>query len=317
MKVSHLSGCLSIAALVVLLAPSDLLAQGQGRIRGQVLNDDTDEPIAGATVVAELPDGNRPPVETQTDEDGRFQVIGLTSGQWQATVTKDGFSDTGGGVRVTQGDAAPVTFYLRRERSALEVALGDEALEGLDAEQLEADLRAADAAYNADDYETAIAGYRALLDTLPQMSNLYLQIGNAYRAMNQFDEAIAAYEELQVIDPENRQVETEIARTRLAMGDLDAAAGLAENISLDSSREDLYNLGELEFAKGNIEVASGWYEKAAAADPSWELPWFKLALVALNQGDIDTAKQHFQKVVELAPDSESGAQAQATLAALP
>ena len=46
-------------------------------------------------------------------------------------------------------------------------------------------------------------------------------------------------------------------------------------------------------------------------------PIFKLALVALNKGDIDTAKMHFQKCVDLDPNSEEGTQATATLAALP
>ena len=149
------------------------------------------------------------------------------------------------------------------------------------------------------------------------MTNLHLQIGNALRAMGRNEEALESYRTLQEAEPSNSQVETEIARTRLAMGDLEGAASLAANVSLSSSREDLYNLGELEFAKGDVAAAAGWYEKASAADRTWELPFFKLGLVALNQGDMDTAKEHFQKVVELAPDSESGVTAAATLSALP
>ena len=74
---------------------------------------------------------------------------------------------------------------------------------------------------------------------------------------------------------------------------------------------------EVDFAKGEIDSAAAWYEKAAAASPNWEKPWFKLALVALNKGDMETAKTNFQKVIDIAPDSEEGVQAQATLAALP
>ena len=102
------------------------------------------------------------------------------------------------------------------------------------------------------------------------------------------------------------------------MGDLDAASELEATASgLDASKEDLYNLGELEFAKGAVDTAAGWYEKASMVDPNWAKPVFKLALVALNKGDMETAKQHFQKGVDLDPNSEEGAQASATLAALP
>ena len=66
-----------------------------------------------------------------------------------------------------------------------------------------------------------------------------------------------------------------------------------------------------------MDAAAEWYEKAAAADPNWMKPIFKLALVALNKGDMETAKTFFAQVVEKDPSSEEGAQAQATLNALP
>jgi len=83
------------------------------------------------------------------------------------------------------------------------------------------------------------------------------------------------------------------------------------------SREDLYNLGEVEFAKDDMDAAAGWYEKAAALDPTWAKPFFKLALVQLNKGDMESAKAFFAQVVEKDPSSEEGKQAQATLDALP
>ena len=99
-------------------------------------------------------------------------------------------------------------------------------------------------------------------------------------------------------------------------GDLDAAQDLAATGG-SASPEDLYNLGEVAFGEGNVDAAADWYEKAVAADPDWEPPVFKLALVALNRGDIEGAKVLFQKVIDLAPNSPEGAQAEATLAALP
>jgi len=52
-------------------------------------------------------------------------------------------------------------------------------------------------------------------------------------------------------------------------------------------------------------------------DPNWGDPLFKLALVALNKGDMETAKQFFEKVIAVAPNSEVAAQAKATLDSLP
>ena len=317
MSFPHPLRWLPIVAIVLAVSAPDALAQGIGRIRGQVLNDETDEPIAGVAVLAELPGASRAPIETTTDDNGEFQVAGLSSGRWTTIFTKAGFQTWSGGGPVSQSDSPPITIRMLRQRTQLELAFGDEAFEGLDPVQLQADLVAADAAYSVQQWDTAIAGYTAVLAVLPQMNDLHLQLGNAYRAKGDLEEALAAFERKLAAEPGHVRARTEIASTRLAMGDLDAAAELAELTDTSASREDLYNLGELDFAKGEVDSAADWYTKATAADPTWEKPWYKLALVALNQGDMETAKQHFQKVVEIAPDSEEGTQAQATLSALP
>ena len=301
--------------LAGLAAPA--LAQS-GRMSGQVVDEDG-TPLPGVQIRAEKPDANPPVREAVTDDDGRFSLIGFASGQWTVTATMEGFNQDFGTVNVTQSSTPPVDFTLVKVRHALVRALGEEAMEGLDPDEIETELEAADAAFNAQDWEAAVAGYEALVAKLPQLSNIYTQIGQAHRANGNYEDALTAFETHLAAEPDNEGVKADIARTKLAMGDFEAAgAELAAAASgLDASKEDLYNLGELEFAKGAVDVAAEWYEKATMVDPNWEKPVFKLALVALNKGDMETAKAHFQKVVDLAPNSEEGQQASATLAALP
>ena len=307
------TGLLVFTLLLAVVVPDALAQAARGRVNGRVVDEDG-EPIGGVAIRAESPE--RFPLESTTDDNGRFALIGFSTGAWTFTADVEGYLSTPQSIRVTQQGAPPVNFAMRRIRSNFELLVGDEALEGLDAEALEADLVAADTAFDAQEYDTAIAGYNELLAVLPSLTYLHLNIGNAHRSKGDYEMALASYDKL-AADPERgEQAKVEIARTRLAMGDLDAAEGIAQ-AGADASREDLYNLGEVEFAKGDTDAAAGWYEKAAMVDPNWEKPWFKLALVALNQGDIETAKQNFQKVIDIAPDSEDGAQAQATLSALP
>jgi len=304
--------------MLVALAAPRVLAQGGGRVTGTIKSE-AGAPLAGATVKAENPNA-RPPVFTQkTDENGRFSMIGLQSGQWTFTAEAEGFRPSQGPARVRYGENPPVDFTLERIRHPLELALGDDALKGLDPAAIEKDLSAADALYNAQQWDQAIAVYQAILQKLPQLTNLHLQIGNAYRSKGDYRRALAEYELLAKADPKNEEVKTEIARTKLAMGNLDEAAKelAAAASGLDASREDLYNLGELEFAKGNVDGAKQWYEKAHAVDPKWAKPLFKLALVALNKGDTATAKKHFQQVLDVEPNSEEAAQAKAVLTQLP
>ena len=187
-------------------------------------------------------------------------------------------------------------------------------------DEIQQDLDDADIAYSNAQWQVAVDTYRSILDRLPMLNTLRMQIGTALRQLEQYEEAIASYELALAGDSDLKaEVEAEIGRTRMAMGDFDAAGdALAAAASGDNaSREDLYNLGELEFAKGDVDAAAEWYEQAAAADPSWGKPLFKLGLVALNRGDMDAAKAFFAQVVEKDPNSEEGAQARATLDALP
>lgn len=313
-RLQHVARHLIFAALLLGLA-APALAQS-GRMSGRVVDGETGDPIVGAQITIQKPgDDTR---EALTDDDGRFSLIGFASGQWQVYVRAEGYQDDLGNVNVTQSTTPAVDFRLNRVRHALVQALGEDAMEGLDPDEIEAELEAADAAFNAEDWDAAIAGYTSLMEKLPQLTNLYSQIGQAYRARGSYQEALEAFEARLAVEPDNENISADIARTKLAMGDFSAQEELAAAASgLDASREDLYNLGELEFAQGAVDAAAGWYEKAAMVDPNWALPVFKLALVALNKGDFEGAKEHFRRVVELDPNSEEGTQASATLAALP
>ena len=311
-----------LSLLIVMLAAGTLaptaLAQG-GRLMGVVLDRDGN-PLEGATVVAENPDGNPPRLEQKTDARGRYTMLGLNSGSWTVTVEIEGFHPNSAVLRLRQGDNPPMAFDMAPIIHPLVLALGEEVFEGVDPDQLQQELTAADLAYNNGQWQAALDGYTSILERMPIMNTLNMQVGNANRELENYDTAIVSYERALVGDSDLKaEVEAEIARTRMVMGDFDAASdALAAAASGDNAaREDLYNLGELEFAKGNVDAAAKWYEQAAAADPSWVKPLFKLALVALNRGDMETAKQFFAQVVEKDPNSEEGAQARATLDALP
>ena len=318
MTFSHVSRGLLVVALVLAVGvPSALAQASSGRMSGRVLDEER-EPLAGAAILAEAPDRNGvvQRIESTADDGGRFSIIGLTSGQWRVSATLDGYEATPLVIRVSQSGVAEASFTMIRVLSAFERMIGEESLEGLDADALEADLQGADAALDAQEFDQAIAAYSKLLELLPHFTFLHLSVGNAHRGKGDYEAALASYEQL-VGDPDRgEQAKVEIARTRLAMGDLDAAAGLV-NAGANATREDLYNLGEVDFARGDVDAAAGWYEKATMVDPTWEKPWYKLALVALNKGDMETAKQNFQKVVDIAPNSADGAQAKLTLSALP
>ena len=317
---------LAVAVGAALLVPN-AFAQG-GILSGEVTDAETGEPIPGATVRLDghSPLGNAEPDDPRdvlTNDRGQYTMLGLPSGQWNITVQAEGYQAAPGVVTVRFGRNAPVDVEMEEIPHPLIAEVDRDLLGGMNRAErnafldgIQAELAEADAARNSSDWETALRGYQSLLERFPTMSGLHFEVGTALSGLQRWEESIEAFETGAEANPARRsEADTQIARQRANMGDSSAVETLIA--SGDAAREDYYNLGETAFAQGNTADAAGWYEKAAAADPDWILPVFKLGLVALNQGDIEAAKTHFTRAVELDPGSPEGAQAQAVLGQLP
>ncbi len=306
--------CLLRAALagVCLAAWSGVAAAQTGRVGG-VIKDEGDQPIKGATIRAENPDASPNSFTAVTDEKGRFSIIGLRRGDWNFTVEAAGFAPQSRRMSVqTIGQPnAPLTMNLKKGGAATPPGV----LGGVNAKDLQGDLAAADQLYNAQQWDAAIAAYRAILAKAPAVTVINLQIAAAYRSKKDYDSALVAYGELLKTDPTNEKAKVGIGMTNLEKGDMKAAEeGLQAAAEAGSaSREVYYTLGEVKFAKGETSDAAKWYQKAADTDPAWGKPWFKLGLVAVNKGDKDSATKMMEKVIVVDPMSPEAAQAKAII----
>ena len=316
----------SLAVIVgtALLVPT-AFAQG-GILFGRVTDAETGDPVAGAVVRLDghAPLGNAEPDDPRdetTSESGEYTLLGLPSGTWNITVEAEGYQAAPGTVTVRFGRNAPVNIELEAIPHPLMAEMGPEVTEGMSRAErnafldgIQAELDALDEARGRGDWETALSGAQSLQQRFPTISGLYLDVGTAQAQLGRYEEAIESYEAAAA--PQMRsQIDTQIARLRAQMGDADAVQALIN--SGDAAPEDFYNQGTSAFARGETDQAAEWFERAAAARPDWVLPVFQLGLVRLNQGDIEGAKTHFARAVELDPSSPEGAQAQAVLSQLP
>jgi len=288
---------------VALCVGSAAVAAAQLATVNGVVKDQTGKPIAGVTVVAQNPQALPSRAETTTKENGHFTIVGLRAGNWTLTFMAPGFLPFQTQTRATSRGATPLDITMEKGAAPGEIA-------GLSEETKKA-LEAAGALYDNGQYPEALEAYKALHAKLPDVSAITLRIANVYRQMKNYDEAIAAYDEALSNDPMNNAAKRDRAMTYLAKGDLDAAdAALTELAqSGGADAETYYSLGEVKFAKAQVEEAASWYEKAVSANPTWGKPLFKLGLVALNKGDNDGAKAYMQKVIDADPSSTEAAQA--------
>jgi tetratricopeptide (TPR) repeat protein len=294
-----------LAATLLLAAAANALAQ-VGRVSGTV-RDERGEPIRGAIIIAENPDASPSSFTVTSDDSGRFGIIGLRSGLWMLRAGAPGFSTDGGelNVRTLPNNTPPVTFRLER------LALPPSALGSISPKDIQTELARADALYNGERWDEAIAAYREILRRSPALSVINLQIAAAYRHRSAFDEAIRTYNELLKADPTNAKATIGIAMTNLERGDPVSAEQTLEVAAQapGATGELFYELGELKQARALVDEAITAYERAAELNPTWGTPVLALGRIALDRGDAATAQRHFQTVVDVDPVSPEAAEA--------
>jgi tetratricopeptide (TPR) repeat protein len=307
----RLSLKLSLAALVVVLLGALPVAAQTGRVGGLV-KDDKGQPLKGATVVAENPAASPPSFTATTDDKGRFSIIGLRAGNWKLTASAPGFQPSVGNVpiRTIGAPNPPVEFTLAPGASGPAGALA-----GVNTKELQAELAAAEAKFNANDYDGAIAAYQAMLTKVPALTMLHMQIGRAQRMKKDYNGALESYNKLLAAEPNNERAKIEIGMTNLEKGDFAAAeTALTEaSQSTSASREVFYNLGEVKFAKGETDAAMAAYQRAIDIDANWAKPYFKMGLSKLQKADMPGALQMMEKVIAVEPNSAEAAQAKSLI----
>ena len=126
---------IAAVAIVVLAFAASAAAQGNGRVRGRVVDEDGN-PMEGVRVTTANPESNPPEFDTETASNGRYSILGLISGQWmfraecadacaEANGSPYGYRLSEGVWPVLQSGNSPVDFTLRRVRHPLEDLLGD------------------------------------------------------------------------------------------------------------------------------------------------------------------------------------------------
>ena len=301
-----------VAGVFVLLSFATAAAAQNGRVSGLV-RQEGGQPLKGATVTAENEAIGQTFTAT-TDEKGRFNMIGLRSGDWRFIAQAPGFSPEGGRLVVRSGGQnPPIGFELKHSGVAFFGALG-----GIVNKDLQGDLASADVLFSQKKWDEAIAAYRAILAKVPVLTAINLQIASAYRNKKDYDSALAAYDDLLKAEPGNTLAKIEIAMTALERGDARTAEDTLTRAAneADAPREVFYSLGEVKLAANDADGANSWFEKAAKADPFWAKPLLKLGEAAIKKGDNASAARLLARAVEVDPTAPEAATAKSTLASL-
>ncbi|HOW84610.1 MAG TPA: tetratricopeptide repeat protein [Candidatus Aminicenantes bacterium] len=308
---------LTLLGLALALSAQD--DRGRGRISGSVV-DETGAAVQGAAVVAESSGGGTR-IDGKTDKKGHFALMGLGTGAWRVTASKDGFIAAGAEIQVSQIKTNPPVALTLKSASGLDALKADDAGREL--------LERGGEMLKAKRYDEALAAFEEFARKYPDLYAVRLNIGAVYAGRGELDKAEAEFRVVLDKDagsPEGLKAHKETAlralsglgEAALERGDLAAAQEHFRRI-LEISPEDqaaAYNVAEIFFSNQRIDEAITYFEQAARIKKDWPKIYHRLGLAYLNKGDLDKAAENLNKFLELDPGNPEAANVAAAVAAI-
>jgi tetratricopeptide (TPR) repeat protein len=304
-----------VVAVAVLCAVSVAPALAQSVVRGKV-SDAQGKPVQDATVLFEATDANRK-TTTKTDKNGDFLQVGLASGSYKVTASKDKVGSQTLNLNVRQGPNNPLTF-------SLSTSSGISSADKEAAAAVQATAGAAVEAMKAGRHDEAIAKFTEVIAKVPTCVDCYYNIGVAHAAKQQYTEAEAAFKKAIELKPESGEAYTGLANIYNAQKKFDLAAEASANAAKyagaaggGAGAEAAYNQGVILWNAGKYAEAKAQFEAAVKADPTMGLAHYQLGMANLNLGQLPAAREAFSAYLKADPNGAKAAEVQGILKQLP
>lgn len=311
-------GVIAVVALVIV--PS-VPALAQSQVKGTVV-DTQKQPVADATVIFDAVDVKRK-LETKTDKKGEFLQIGLPSGVYNVTASKEGVGTQTVQGRVTLQGPNQIDFTLGAPAAAAAAPTS----ESVPDEKLRATATEAIAAVRAGRDDEAIEKFNEVVAKAPKCGDCYYNLGVAYANKKDWANAETSFKKAAELKPEspdpyrglvtvyNTQKKFDLAaEANTKVTQLTAGAGGAA--ASGGGAAESYNQGVVLFNSGKFADARTQFEAATKADATFAPAFYQLGMTQLNLGKIPEAVAALETYLKLDPNGPRAAEVKASLPAL-
>jgi tetratricopeptide (TPR) repeat protein len=310
MRTNLIRGVLALAVVLAVSAP----ALAQSIVRGKVL-DAAGKPVEGATVTIEATEANRK-AETKTNRNGEFLQVGLASGAYKVTVTKDKLTQTLP-ANISQGRPAELSFQLSPQSGMTPEQVKAQA-------ELQTLAAGALASMKAGNDDEAIRQFNDIVAKIPTCADCYYNLGVAYTKKQNYAEAENAFKKVAELRPNSADAFTGLANVYNAQKKFDLAAeastkaqSLSGGAGGGASAESTFNQGVILWNAGKFAEAKTQFEAAIKADPNMAMAHYQLGMANLNLGQIPAAREAFEGYLKVDPNGPKAAEVKTFLAQLP
>jgi tetratricopeptide (TPR) repeat protein len=317
------------AALAAIIAPAlalvfagTLLAAGEGRIIGTVL-DDSKAPIEGAKVVLTRP-GTGYKLEKVSDKKGQFMLLILDATQnYEIHIEKAGYGPFDGPVKPKVDDVVRMSFELPKTAPAAAAAEAPKEMSGSD--QAILTYNEGVTALRAGNIAGAVPSLEKAASLNPQLAEAQAALSEIYLELKRYGEALAAADRYLALKPGDvRGLRNRYDALRAA-GDSEKAHDALEALSAadPSSAETavrFFNQGAELARAGKLDEAASFFQRVveiAPSDPKYSKAHYVLGMTyAKDETKKAQAKEQLQAFLQMAPNDPDAATAKEMLAYL-
>jgi len=296
---------------LALLAPP-VGAQTAGSARGVVV-DDQGEPVADAAVTIEFTGGVTRKFEVKTDENGKYQQVGLPIGPYRFTASKEGYVSAALDIKIAMGLATQIPeLQLMSEAAAAAQANPDAAVVK---EKFSQGVELA----RAGKLDEAEVVFNEILEIQPGVAEVYRNLGYVHAQRKDWANAEISYQTALDLRPGDPEFVAALAQMYNDSGQKEKAVELMNQAAAENPEDASAQLNQGIFllSSGQTAEAAAAFEAALAADPSVAEAHYHLGTILVGQGKVPEAVEHLEAYVASNPaNAQYAATAQGLIEAL-
>lgn len=283
-----------LLAAVVLCFPAAPASAQTGAARGKVV-DEQGQPIEAAKVELDYKGGVNRKYETKTNKKGEFTQVGLASGMYEVTASKEGYQPGMIGGRISLGEPT----YLP-EIKLRKAGVGGAAGAG-GAAQLQAAFKNALDLTQAGKLDEAEAAYKELLTKAPSIPEIHYNLAFVYSQKKDWANAEASFQKALELKPDYSDAMVSLARVYQESGQAQKAIDLMAKGAGSGDAKAQFNLGIMMMNAGKDEEALAAFLKAVELDATNAEAFYYIGTRSLQLGKLPEAVAALEKYLSMDP----------------
>ncbi len=301
---------LALSLVTLMLTAANAFAVGEARMNGKILDKDSGQPIADATIKLSVTAPKNIEKEAKSKKDGSYALFVLDGTiYYTLTVSAPGYvmyQENSFKLKIGEPNPKDITLTKTGAAAAAADAAGDPAAIAYnEGAQLA----------NSGKIAEAIVKFEAAVAAKPTLTPAWIALAKTQLKQKNHAKAIEAAKKALEIDDEDMEMWSVLAQAYTATGDKANAAAAQKHLPANAGQ--LFNDAAALINKGNDGDAEPLLKKAIVADAKMSLAYYELGMIYVRSGNSAEAKSNLQKYLELDPNGKDSATAKEMLKYLP